>query len=450
MALRLPGPRSPAIFQSLQWMLAPPLRLTLALGARYGETFRLRVLAPAWPEERSTLPLVARTVLVVSRPEHLQEVFARSRDTLHAGAASSFISWHAGSDSVIVLDGEPHRAERHQMQSTLRSETILRFETQTRRGFCASLQSWPAQGTVLFGRLLWQAALDAVFTVLFGELAPDWRERLRSLVLNGAATTSIDPAVMVLPMLQKDLGPLSPGGRILRAREEFDRMTANLAGQRRAAPGERTGDFLGELLHLEETRGPGHPDRLIQRVRTMMSAVKTSAVAAVWAGFYVLQNPEVLARVSSAAREGKDRDYIEAACRETLRLTPPFLGGFRRVTVPLHLGEIECQPDTLIFPAFSLTHRRAELYPDPERFDPERFLRRSYAPWEYAPFGGGIRRCLGEPLALMQMRVILEELVREFEVRPVGNWGAGERRRHTMLFPRNPMRVVLRRRSAAG
>jgi cytochrome P450 len=101
-----------------------------------------------------------------------------------------------------------------------------------------------------------------------------------------------------------------------------------------------------------------------------------------------------------------------------------------------------------VMPNASLTHRRPDLFPEPERFRPERFLERAYGPHEFAPFGGGIRRCLGEQLALRQMGIVAVELLRAFEIEPAGPWGSAEQRRHTMILPRDSLRARIRRRGA--
>jgi len=451
----LPGPRTPVVLQSLQWLVKPPLRWTFELSQRYGDTFRLRVLGPSHAQDQIRRTLIPCTVVVVSKPSDHREVFARSRTELQAGEASKFIRWHAGDDSVVVLDGAAHREERNVLQDAMRVALLPTYEQLTRAALIRAFADWPDRGTVSLRKLVRRAGLDAALTSMFGPLDPAILRHLGSLVDAGAATTALAPPLMLLPMLQRDLGRWSPGGRVRRARARFDGFVAQALAEGRADSG---GSAIGSILDaLKESGRCRHgqretPATVIQRVRTMVSALRTAAIAAVWLCYHVLRDSDARVRVLEAAfdadAENSER-YLEAACQESLRLNPPFIGGLRRVAAPLNFGGIAWQTGTLVLPHSPLTHRRAELYPEPDRFRPERFLERSFAPEEYAPFGGGIRRCLGEQFALRQMRILLVELFRTFELEPLRVWSRAERRCDTMILPRDPLLTTLRRRSAS-
>jgi unspecific monooxygenase len=142
----------------------------------------------------------------------------------------------------------------------------------------------------------------------------------------------------------------------------------------------------------------------------------------------------------------EDDPLLEAICRESLRLNPPFIGGFRYVAEPLTLAGIRFEPGSLILPNPASAHRNPRLYPDPHRFRPERFLERSFAAHEYAPFGGGDRRCVAERMALDLMRLILRSVATAFELRPARPWSCLERQEGLLLVPRDRLPVRLRRR----
>ena len=437
----LPGPDLPAPVQSLQWLLHPPIQWILRLGARYGDTFRIRALAPSRPEDHTRRSVIPTTVVMVSRPEHIHEVFARSRD-LRSGEASDFISWHSGADSLVVLDGPAHRAERQALQVGMRGVMLPRYEELTRAAVRASLAAWPDRGSIWLVPMVKRAALDAAIVCLLGPRDAGTLRKIRRLIDHGAVTTSLPPPLMMLPMLHADFGPLSPGGRVLRARDAWDRVVSDEAGRRGAVSDDET-DLLDSIRKTSETEAA-----VLQRARTMLSALKTGAIAAVWLCYHVLRSPGVLQRLRAELDGGGTASgYLEAACKESLRLNPPFLGGIRRVAVPMTFGGIEWQQGSLVMPNVTLTHRRPDLFPEPDRFRPERFLERSFGPHEFAPFGGGIRRCLGEPVALRQMAIVLAELLRRFDIEPAGAWSGLEHRRHTMLLPRDPLRATVRRKA---
>jgi cytochrome P450 len=252
---------------------------------------------------------------------------------------------------------------------------------------------------------------------------------------------------MVLPVLQKDLGPWSPGGRLRRAVGEFSELVLS----RLQAP---DGGLVQESREELGQRGAGRgfdTELLVQRTRTVLAGWQPTATTLGWLCFRTLGETGIRDRVVEAARSEtpEGRRYLEAACLETLRLNLPFLGAFRRVSRPTTFGGIAWQEGTLILPAFLLTHRRSDRFPDPDRFRPERFLDRPPSSCDYAPFGGGVRHCLGDQLALSQMRVMLTELLRTFDIVPIGRWSDREKNRRTMLVVRDPLRARVRRWSGS-
>lgn len=446
----LPGPASPAAFQTLQWLVRPPLGLYARLGERYGDAFRLRAIGPA-TSDGSRWPLARHTLVVVSSPAQLRDVYAKSGDELRTGEAHRWLAWFLGRDSILTLDGGPHLEERRVIQSAFRPEVLAGYEAAIREAAARALARWPAAGVLSLRGPIREVVRDLTLALAFGPLDEERLARLRGLVHAGATASSFSPALMFLAPLRADLGRRSPGGRLTRARAELRAFIATEIEARRArdagAPGR---DILGRLMEAApDPEGPAGRDRIVDRLQTLLGSAGTSAAAVAWCCFHVLRDPEVRARVRAAAEEGDDPEagaYLEAVCKESLRLNPPFVGAVRLVTDPVTVDGIRLRPGTFVVPCSWLTHRRPELYPEPARFRPERFLERTFSPWEYAPFGGGVRRCLGYPVALREMRIILTELLRTFEVRPVGPWSGVDRRRNVLLVPADPMRAEVRRR----
>jgi cytochrome P450 len=257
---------------------------------------------------------------------------------------------------------------------------------------------------------------------------------------------------MVLPALRRDLGRWSPGGRLRRVRASYRAFVAAEIERRRVGrPGAYGDDLLGRLVALHD----GFVDaadrqRLFHRLDALSGALENVCPVLAWCCLHLGRSPEALERARAAVLEG-DADgedggeYLEAVCLESLRLNPPFVGAMRRVAAPVRIDGVTLRPGTYVLPCQYLTHRRSDLYLEPRRFLPERFLGPRLPPHEYAPFGGGVRRCLGEGLALRQMRVILAELLRAFEFRPMSVWSNVDRRRNGLIFPRDPLLATLSR-----
>jgi cytochrome P450 len=141
-------------------------------------------------------------------------------------------------------------------------------------------------------------------------------------------------------------------------------------------------------------------------------------------------------------------EYLDAVCRETLRLTPivPLVG--RRLTRPMTIAGTRLPAGVVAAPCIYLAHRRPESWPEPDRFRPERFLETKPTPYEFLPFGGGVRRCLGMAFALVEMKLVLAEVLSRVELRAAPGYRVRVVRRSVTLAPSEGMPVVAERRAA--
>jgi cytochrome P450 len=109
--------------------------------------------------------------------------------------------------------------------------------------------------------------------------------------------------------------------------------------------------------------------------------------------------------------------YLNAVCAETLRIYPVGMLTFPRVVkTPLQLMGYQLEPGTILAGCIYLTHHRQNLYPEPKQFKPERFLERQFSPYEYLPFGGGSRRCIGMAFAMFEMKVVLATVLSRYDL----------------------------------
>jgi cytochrome P450 family 110 len=179
---------------------------------------------------------------------------------------------------------------------------------------------------------------------------------------------------------------------------------------------------------------------------------ETSAIAAAWACYFVHRDPAVRERLlAELAGVGDDADpdaitrlpYLEAVCDETLRLHPIAGSVARTLKRPMRLGAWSLPAGVAVSPSIIGLHRRPELYPDPEVFRPERFLDRTFAPYEYMPFGGGHRRCIGAAFASYELKIVLATLLRERPLRLITDRPVGARPRNTVIGAAQPIEFAL-------
>jgi cytochrome P450 len=145
--------------------------------------------------------------------------------------------------------------------------------------------------------------------------------------------------------------------------------------------------------------------------------------------------------------ERGDSRYVDAAIKESLRLRPVVPITARKLSAPLVVGGRLYPAGTVLMPCIFLLHRNPDVYEKPDEFRPERFLDGQPATYAWIPFGGGVRRCLGASFALLEMRIVVEAVLRNLDVRPAQRRDERIVRRAFTLSPKRGARVVATRRA---
>jgi cytochrome P450 len=181
-------------------------------------------------------------------------------------------------------------------------------------------------------------------------------------------------------------------------------------------------------------------------VTLLVAGHETTATGLSWAFELLLRTPRVLAKLQESLADGDDT-YLDAVVKEALRLRPVIPGVGRVVRgEPFQLGRYTVPPGVEINPSIGVIHRRADRYPQPGEFRPERFLGDD-APdtYTWVPFGGGTRRCLGASFALLEMKVVIRRVLERAELRAVDRKPEQVLRRGITLVPRDGVRVMQQR-----
>jgi cytochrome P450 len=260
---------------------------------------------------------------------------------------------------------------------------------------------------------------EVICRAVFGVTDRAAQERLRAAT---AAVIDSSPIFMISGAARTDLGPLSPGGRFARRLRAADALLSEEIERRRRAPDlhERT-DVLSLLLCARDEDGQEMTTpELRDELFTMLAAGhETTSTGLAFSFELLLRNPAVHARLRDELAGGKGDDYLDAVVKESLRLRPVIDGAERTLTRPRTLGGWALPPGVKVYPGILLTQMRADLYPEPERFRPERFLDDAAESYAWLPFGGGIRRCLGAALAQAEMAEVLRIFVPAVELRAI-------------------------------
>lgn len=376
-----PGPRLPAPLQTAR-LWRDPDRFLAGSARRFGDTFTLRL----WP---------VGTIAVVSSPQAIPRLLAAPGDELLTGEATRRLLPILGERSLPCLDGPEHRLRRRLLLPAFSGRHLATQAERIEATVAAELGSWPLRRPLATLPQLRRLALALASRPILGDDRPpaELEMLLHASVSGRAALGAWFPA-------------LAPARRNLeRSRQRLERLLSEQT--RRPPPGEHALTVLLDAGLDEET--------ILAELRTLLIvAHESTACALAWALELLAREPHVLERL----RDG-DESYTDAVASEILRLRPPVLDAVRLATRPLELADgARLEAGTIAMAAPLLVQQRPDLFPDPDRFRPERFLEGKPPPHAYIPFGGGERRCLGAQLALLELKALLRVLAARFTLAP--------------------------------
>ncbi|WGX96710.1 cytochrome P450 [Nocardioides sp. L-11A] len=392
--------------------LRQSLRITADLGGEFfagaerGESF-------------SFVSLLDRQPVVVTRhPEHVRSLFAADPDVAPSLAGESPVRPIVGL-SVLTAVGQQHRRRRKLMMPSFHGEAITRYRDEIVAATGRHLDRWEPGTAFPLAATTQAITLDVIMSGVFGidHAAAPAEARLRHVVRQ-TLRLSVGPLAQFAELLNLDREEsVGPQKWVVR---RLDRAMYDVIAARRAEhePGTRH-DILGLLLDVRDEDGAPLTDRELRNelLTLVLAGHETTANTIAWTFERLLRTPATYDRLRDVVRSGADPEgYLEAVITESMRVRPvvPLIG--RRVRVPWRLGDVVVPPDSRLLVGILLLHHRADLYPDPFRFAPERFLGRRPGAHEWLPFGGGTRRCLGAALAMEELRIVVAEIARRADL----------------------------------
>ena len=424
-----PGPRVQRHILGVRWLLTEHALLERCR-ERYGDVFSLK----AWP---------LGLLVIVCDPDEIKRIFTGDPNTLQAGEGNSVLEPITGPQSVLLLDGEEHLHRRKLMLPSFHGERMSAYGGLIEDIANNEIDAWPLR-TVFpvhpsMQRITLRVILRAVFgienAVRMGEL-----ERLIPGLLGSPA--------LVWPILQHDLGPGSPWRRFRVTRGAVDAiLLAQIARTREDPDLAQRSDVLSLLLQARDEDGQqmSDPELRDQLMTLLLAGHETTATALAWTFERVLRTPQVLERLRATLAEGED-DYLECTIKESLRSRPVVNYAMRRLTAPMMVSGYTVPAGSFLGTSIILTHNHPGLYPNPQRFDPDRFADKRIDTYTWVPFGGGIRRCLGAAFATYEMKTILKAILDRCELTAPEQKPERSRRRLVTYVPNRGARVVLQRR----
>lgn len=424
-----PVARMPKVLQGLlfavsrRWMIQ-------RLARRYGNVFTVDI------------PIYGR-VVVVGDWRLAKQVFTTSPEEL--GNIQPNLSRLFGSGSVFALDGDDHRRRRRLLAPPFHGKSMKNYEAIIEEETLRETAGWP-EGTP-FPTLpsMMHITLNAILRAVFGAEGAELDE-LRRLI---PPWVTLGSRLAALPNPQRNYGRFSPWGRLAEWRRQYDVVLDRLIDAERADPdfAERT-DVLALMLRstYEDGTAMSRKDIGDELLTLLAAGHETTASTLGWAFERLSRHPDVLAALVEEVDTGGN-ELRQAAILEVQRARTVIDFAARRVYSPVfQLGEWAIPQGDSIIISIAQIHSDAGVFPDPDRFDPRRYIDGKPSSFAWIPFGGGTRRCVGAAFANMEMDVVLRTVLRHFTVETTTEPGERCHNRGVAFTPKDGGRVVVRRR----
>ncbi|MFE1745846.1 cytochrome P450 [Coleofasciculus sp. H7-2] len=410
------GPNTPRSLRLMKFIFQP-IKYLDDYAKAYGDTFTI--------QGSKGTPIV-----YFSQPQALQTIFTADSTHLDAGRGNSGLEFLLGENSLLLLDGDRHQRQRQLLTPPFHGDRMRAYGQIISEIAEQVMNQWTMGKSFNVRASMQEITLRVILRVVFGLDEGLRLEKLRRLVGStlDLMSSRFNSSAFFFEFLQQDLGAWSPWGRMLRQLKQIDELIYAQIGERRAEANPNRQDILSLMMSARDEAGQPMTDvELRDELMTLLVAGhETTASALTWALYWVDQLPQVCDKLLQEL-DSLDADpdpsviaklpYLTAVCSETLRIYPIAANTFIRVVrSPIEITGYKLEPGTVIVPSIYLAHHRQETFPQPKQFKPERFLERQFSPYEYLPFGGGNRRCIGMAFAMYEMKLVLATILSRFQV----------------------------------
>ncbi|MEQ0565610.1 cytochrome P450 [Amycolatopsis sp. NEAU-NG30] len=418
-----PGPTLPRAVQGA-YALTQPLRGLRRLRDRYGDAFTVDV------------PIFGRAV-VISSPAEIKQLFTAGPDLVDNMEVN--LGRVLGPRSLFALSGEEHKRQRKLLVPPFHGRRLAAYEKIVEEEALREFATWPENKTFATLPSMMRITLNAILRAVFGAEGAEFAE-LRELL---PPFVTLGSRLAVLPIPKK--GRWNPWRRFERMRREYDAIVDRLIAKARA---EDKDDVLSMMLQTRYDDGTGLTrDEIADQLLTLLTAGhETTATTLAWAVERLRRHPALLHELND-----DDGKLLDATILEVQRTRPVIDLTARQVRQDgFRLGRWTLPKGYSVLVSIALIHDDDTVFPHAATFDPHRFAGARPDLYQWIPFGGGTRRCLGAAFATMEMTVVLRTLLREFTIVPTDAPGERWHSRGIAYAPAQGGRVAVRRRSTGG
>ena len=395
----------------------------------------------------------------VNHPEAMRQIVTSDRSKYFASSQDNrLLEPLVGENSLFLIEGDRHKQRRKLLLPPFHGERMQAYGQMICDLTHKILGKLEPDRLFIARSVSQKVSLQVILEAVYGLQDSDRSEELKQRItrLANIFESTLTSTLLFLPWLQQDWGAWSPWGNFIRQQKAIDETIYQEIATRRTEDNSQRQDILSLLMSAKDEAGEGMKDyELRDELMTLMLAGhETTATAIAWSLYWVHRYPEIKAKLrAEIASLGTDPDpmelaklpYLDAVCKETLRIYPvAMLTLPRTVLEPTELMGYKLEVGQVLMGCIYLLHQREDIYPEHHKFKPDRFLNREFNSYEFFPFGGGKRRCIGEALAKLEMKLVLATIISGYELELESNLPETPARRGVTLAPKTGVRMIFR------
>lgn len=438
------GPKTPALIQTINNLFNPFKSLEFNY-QKYGDIYHTKIIGNP-------------NLVVLSNPKAIQEVFTAKPYLFEIGKGNSIMKPLLGEKSLLLLDGEQHAKTRKLLMPPFHGERMKFYGQIIIDTTKDTLSRWEIDKPLILRKYTQEISLKVIIKTVFGINKGEKYERLIELFKSwlDIFNSPLKSAFLSFTWLQHDWGGLTFWSKFLREKNLIHQILTEEINERRKADKLTGEDILSLMLSVKDEDGKPMKDEEIrdELITILFTGHETTASSIAWAFYWIHYLPEVKEKLLAELKEIDDFSdtnaitklpFLSAVVAETLRINPPILFAFsRKLKEPYSMMGYNFPSGTIFMPSIYLTHYREDIYPEPKKFKPERFLARQFSPYEYFPFGGGNRHCLGSVFALFQIKLVIATILSQVELQLLDKYPLKPSRRGVLFTPSGGVKMALK------
>ena len=397
--------------------------------------------------------------IFVNHPEAMRQIITSDRSKYFASSQNNeLLKPLVGENSLLLIEGDRHKQRRKLLLPPFHGERMQAYGKlicDLTRNIIGKLKpNQPFIARQLTQEVSLQVILEAVYGLQDSARSEELKQRITKLA--NIFESTLTSTFLFFPWLQQDLGAWSPWGNFIRQQKAIDEAIFQEIATRRTEDNSQRQDILSLMLSARDEAGEAMKDSELrdELMTLMLAGHETTATAIAWSLYWVHRYPEIKAKLQAEiASLGTNPDpmaiaqlpYLDAVCKETLRIYPVAMLTFpRTVLKPTELMGYKLEAGQVLMCCIYLLHQREDIYPEHDQFKPERFLAQEFSAYEFFPFGGGKRRCIGEALAKLEMKLALATIISSYELELKSDRPEAPARRGVTLAPQTGVQMIFK------